>query len=166
MIITKLEPHADRLIRRSRCISTTRRVSIHTLVGAAHILITDLSKAAQLQSVIDRHIKPDMRKKFEGAIRTPQNFLKHADEDPDETFDFNLHNTELMVFIDIEMFKELTKSVTDPMRAFHMYAGATWGKAAFEAFPQDALEDLTALAAQMSKREFFDLCLGLIERSR
>jgi hypothetical protein len=53
-------------------------VSIHTLAGAAHILITDLSKAAQLQSVIDRHIKPDMRWKFEGAIRKPQNFLKHG----------------------------------------------------------------------------------------
>jgi hypothetical protein len=85
-------------------------------------------------------------------------------EDPDETLDLNPHNTELMLFIDIEMFKELTGSATDPMRAFHMYGGATWDKAAFEAFPHDALEDLTALAAQMSKREFFDFCLGLIER--
>jgi hypothetical protein len=124
MIITKLEAARRQIDSAVEMYFNERdEVSIHTLVGAAHILITDLSKAAQLQSVIDRHIKPDMRWKFEGAIRTPQNFLKHATEDPDETFDLNPHNTELMLFIDIEMFKELTRSATDPMRAFHMYAG-------------------------------------------
>jgi len=141
-------------------------IAVHTLVGAAHILIIDLSKAAQLQSVIDRHIKPEMRWKFEGVIRKPQNFLKHAEDDPNETFDFNPHNTGLMLFIDIEMFKELTGSATDAMRAFHMYASATWGRAAFEAVPQDALEDPTGIAARMTKREFFDFCLSLIARSR
>jgi plasmid stabilization system protein ParE len=55
----------------------------------------------------------------------------------------NAHNTELMLFIDIEMFKKLTGSATDAMRAFHIYAGATWERAVFEAFPRDALEDLT-----------------------
>jgi len=45
------------------------------------------------------------------------------------------------------MFKELTGSATDAMRAFHAHAAATWGKAAFAAFPQDVLADLTAVAA-------------------
>lgn len=36
--------------------------------------------------------------------------------DPEETFDFNPHNTELMLFIDIEMFKELTGSPDDAPR--------------------------------------------------
>ena len=31
-------------------------LATHTLVGAAHILITDLSKAAQLESILDRYI--------------------------------------------------------------------------------------------------------------
>lgn len=141
-------------------------VSIHTLVGAAHILIIDLSKAAGLQSVIDRHIKPEMRWKFEGAIRRPQNFLKHADDDPDETFDFNPHNTELMLFIDIEMFKELVGSATDPMRAFHTYAAATFGRESFERFPQDALDDLAVRAAEMSKREFFTFVMEFLAHGR
>ena len=86
MIITRLEAARRQIDSAVEMYFNERdEVSIHTLVSAAHILITDLSKAAQLQSVIDRHIKPDMRWKFEGAIRTPQNFLKHANEDSDET---------------------------------------------------------------------------------
>jgi hypothetical protein len=141
-------------------------IAIHTLVGAAHVLITDMSAAAQQQSVIDRNIVPEKRWEFERAIRTPQNFLKHAAKDHDATFEFNPHSTELLLFIDIEIFKELTRSATDAMRSFHAYAGATWGKAAFAEFPQDALEDLSDFAARMSKREFFELCLKLIARGR
>lgn len=136
-------------------------VAVHTLVGAAHILITDLGAAAKQESILDRYVVREKRWEVEGAIRAPQNFLKHATRDPEATFDFNPHSTELMLFIDIEMFKELTGSATDGMRAFHAYAGATWGKAAFAAFP-----DFTALAAQVSKREFFACCLGLIARGR
>jgi hypothetical protein len=130
-------------------------LAIHTLVGAAHILITDLSKAANLQSILDRYIVPDWRWKFEKAIRAPQNFIKHADTDAEATLDFNPHNTELMLFIDIEMFKELTGSATDAMQVFLTYAAATWGKAAFAAAPQVVLDELSALAGGQSKREFF-----------
>ena len=42
-------------------------LAIHTLVGAAHILIIDLSKAANLASILDRYIVPDWRWKFEKA---------------------------------------------------------------------------------------------------
>jgi len=69
---------------------------------------------------------PDWRWKFEKAIRFPQNFIKHADTDAEATLDFNPHNTELMLFIDIEMFKELTGSATDPMRAFHLRRCDLW----------------------------------------
>ncbi|MGH9347910.1 MAG: hypothetical protein ACRD26_11670 [Vicinamibacterales bacterium] len=67
-----------------------------------------------------------------------------------------------MLFIDIEMFKELTGSATDPMRAFHAYAAATFGREAFERFPQDALDDLSVRAAEMSKPEFFVFVMNLI----
>jgi hypothetical protein len=142
-------------------------IAVHTLVGAAHILITDLSKAAGLESVIDRHIVPTYRGKFEGGIRSAQNFFKHSDRDgPDATLEFDPHFTELMLFIDIEMFKELTGSATDPMRAFHAYAGATFGREAFERFPQDALDDLAEHAQRMSKREFFPFIMDLIAQGR
>jgi hypothetical protein len=71
-----------------------------------------------------------------------------------------------MLFIDIEMFKELTGLATDPMRAFHAYAAATFGREAFEGSPQDALDDLAVRAAEMSKREFFVFVMDLIAHGR
>ena len=64
-------------------------IAVQTLVGAAHILIIDLSRAEAVASILDRYIVPKYRWEFEGAIRAPQNFLKHAQKDHDKTFDFN-----------------------------------------------------------------------------
>jgi len=54
-------------------------IAVHTLVGAPHILITDLRKAAKLESILDRYIVPDYRWKFEGAIRSAQNPVRRAE---------------------------------------------------------------------------------------
>jgi len=167
MLITKLDAArrqidaaVDLYFREGEALAT------HTLVGAAHILITDLSKAAKLESIIDRYIVPDWRSRFEKAIRAPQNFMKHADRDVEETLDFNPHNTELMLFIDIEMFKELTGFVTDPMHVFHVYAAGTWGREAFAAMPTDVLDDLADFAAETSKKDFFELGMEALRRRR
>jgi hypothetical protein len=139
-------------------------VSIHTLVGAAHILLTDLCSAANQEAVIQRYIKPEMRSEVERAIRRPQNFLKHADKDPHGVLDFDPHATELLLLIEVEAFRELTGSITDPMKAFLTYAAATWGKAAFEAVPSEILTGVMEVAAQVQKSEFFRLCLQALGR--
>jgi len=93
-------------------------ISIHTLVGAAHILITDLSSAANQETLIQRYIRPERRREFEGAIRAPQNFLKHADKDPHAALDFDPHVTELLLLIEIETFRALAGGITDAMNVF------------------------------------------------
>ena len=168
MAITKLEAARRQLDAAIRLyFADDDPIAVHTLVGAAHILITDLSKAAKLESILDRYIVPAYRWEFEGAIRSVQNFFKHSERDgPDATLEFDPHFTELMLLIDIEMFKELTGSATDPMRVFLTYAGATWGKAAFTAYPQDGIAEFGAMTAQMSKHEFFAAVTELISRGR
>ena len=48
--------------------------------------------------LLDRYIVPEYRGKFEGAIRSAQNFFKHSDRDgPDATLEFDPHFTELMI---------------------------------------------------------------------
>lgn len=141
-------------------------VSIHTLVGAAHILITDLSSAANQETLFQRYIRPERRREFEGAIRAPQNFLKHADKDPDAVLDFDPHATELLLLIEIETFRALAGGITDAMNVFLTYAAATWGKDAFEAVPTDVLAGVAEVAAQTPKREFFPLCMEVITRGR
>jgi hypothetical protein len=142
-------------------------IAVHTLVGAPHILITDLSKAAQLESILDRHIVPKYRGKFEGAIRSPQNFFKHSDRDGSgATLEFDPHFTELMLVIDIEMFKELTGTATDPMRVFLAYAGGTWAKNMLQGVPEDLAAEAVATAEGMSKPEFYAFMMKLTGRGR
>ncbi|HEY1305428.1 MAG TPA: hypothetical protein VGF24_17850 [Vicinamibacterales bacterium] len=140
-------------------------ISIHTLVGAAHILITDLSNAANQETLIKKHIRSEKRWEFERAIRTPQNFLKHAAKDPHAVLDFDPHATELLLLIEVETFRELTGSITDSMNAFLTYAAATWGKVAFEAIPGDVLTGVSMVAAQVPKQEFFSLCMQALGKS-
>jgi hypothetical protein len=111
-------------------------IAVHTLVGAAHIVLTDLTAAAKQDSIIERYVRQDKRWEFEGAIRAPQNFFKHADRNSGAVLDFNPHTTELMLFIDIEMFKELIGQPRTPCGLFHAYSGATWGRRRSPRFPR------------------------------
>jgi hypothetical protein len=141
-------------------------IATHSLVGAAHILIADLFSAGKQESLIHQYIRPDKRAVFERAIRRPQNFMKHADNDPDDVLDFDPHGTELLLFLNIESFRGLTGSITNPMNAFLAYAAGTWGRTAVEALPEEAVAGLTEIAAQTSKREFFQLCMKALTLPR
>jgi hypothetical protein len=49
------------------------QVVVHTLVGAAHFLIADLSSAANQETLLQKYIGPEKLGEFEKAIRAPQN---------------------------------------------------------------------------------------------
>lgn len=141
-------------------------VSVHTLVGAAHILITDLSDVANQETLIQKHVKPDKLGTFEKAIRAPQNFFKHADRDPSAILEFDPHLTELLLLVEIETFRELAGSITDTMNVFLSYAAATWSKDAFKAVPKGVIAEIMKVAAQTPKGEFFQLGLQAAKRTR
>jgi hypothetical protein len=136
----------------------------HARRRASHILLTDLCSVARQESTIQRHIKPEKRWEFEAAIRGPQNFLKHADEDPNAVLEFDPHVTELMLLLGIETYRELVRSITPAMNVFLTYAVATWAQEAFDAVPGDVLADVAEAAAGISKTEFFALCVRALAR--
>jgi len=63
-------------------------VSVHTLAGAAHVLLTDLHTARNTKTLLHRYIRPEKIWEFEKAVRKPQNFFKHAADDPTIVTDF------------------------------------------------------------------------------
>ena len=62
-------------------------VSILTLAGAAHRVLTDLFREnGKINLLTDNlYIKPERRKDWINILRKPINFLKHAERDHDET---------------------------------------------------------------------------------
>lgn len=76
-------------------------VAVHTLVGAASAIISDLVEQQHPAASWDKfaqqanNITPSL---YFQVMRKPQNFLKHARDDAAETFDFDPTETESVAF--------------------------------------------------------------------
>jgi hypothetical protein len=76
-------------------------VSIHTLAAAAHQLLSDVNDERggspmwreQMLSVV----KPEYQKMVKAKFREPQNFFKHAEDDPDSQISFNPRASEWII---------------------------------------------------------------------
>src|SRR5438128_11757263 len=60
-------------------------VALHTVVCAAHQIVTDLGKLKGWRGVFRNKeiIKPDRWKEYISRVKEPENFFKHADHNPD-----------------------------------------------------------------------------------
>ena len=87
---------------------------IHTLSTAAHGILTDLLRRkggrSFLQDEITDFVHPEDVGKYQRHIRKPQNFLKHADKDPDGTFQFSPSLVAIWLFDCLKMYRELTRN--------------------------------------------------------
>ena len=85
-------------------------VSIHTLAGAAHGIISDLNKkyGGRPMLMSSFPIKDQYKSMVRKKIREAGNFLKHADEDPEKVIDFNPDQTEMFIFDACSKYQELT----------------------------------------------------------
>lgn len=76
-------------------------VAVHTLVGAASVIISDLVDQKWPDKSWDKfaqEVNDITSKKYFQVMRKPQNFLKHARDDPTATFDFDPKDTESVAF--------------------------------------------------------------------
>ena len=76
-------------------------VAVHTLVGAASVIISDLVAQQHPDKSWDKmaqeanNISPS---RYFQVMRKPQNFLKHARDDASAIFDFDSNETEAVAF--------------------------------------------------------------------
>lgn len=76
-------------------------VAVHTLVGAASVIITDLVEKHHPNKSWDRFAQEANKisaSEYFQVMRRPQNFLKHARDDHTATFDFDPKDTESVAF--------------------------------------------------------------------
>lgn len=76
-------------------------IAIHTLVGAASGIVSDLTEKAFPEKSWDRYAQEANQisaSSYFFEIRKPQNFLKHANSDDAVTFDFNASDTDHLMF--------------------------------------------------------------------
>jgi len=76
-------------------------VAVHTLVGAASVIITDLVEKHHPNESWDKFAQEANKitaREYYQVMRKPQNFLKHARDDHAATFDFDPKDTESDAF--------------------------------------------------------------------
>jgi len=76
-------------------------VAVHTLVGAASVIITDLIEKHHPDKSWDKFAQEANKitaSEYFQVMRKPQNFLKHARNDAEATLDFDPKDTESVAF--------------------------------------------------------------------
>jgi hypothetical protein len=85
-------------------------VSIHSLSAAAHTVLHDVAKHQGKTSILKdmSFFRPEKHKEIRDIFNKPQNFFKHADEDPDELLEFNPQVTEIFMLDALLTYEGLT----------------------------------------------------------
>ncbi len=86
-------------------------VSIHTLTGAAHRILEDISLKRGKTSLIKEmlsSVRDEYRKEVELKFNKARNFFKHADVDPEGVVEFNSESSELELWDACRMYQTLT----------------------------------------------------------
>jgi hypothetical protein len=102
-------------------------VSIHTLAGAAHELVSKLAeKAGEMTPVhgsLVASLPEDLVSKLRTAIRAPQNFFKHADRQPEAVLEFSPELSEMILLDAMATYGKLTSEIPWLFEAFTKWFG-------------------------------------------
>ncbi|MBN23111.1 MAG: hypothetical protein CL678_17635 [Bdellovibrionaceae bacterium] len=96
-------------------------VSIHTVASAGFRIVRDLAELKNIEEYIQikDHIKTGMEKEFWKYINRPSNYFKHADKDPEKTFDgIDEKVNEFTILWAIRIYRGLGGQLSVEMRGF------------------------------------------------
>ena len=145
-------------------------ISIHTLAGAAHQIITDINRNRGGKGILfDSPIfKDEYRKQAIARLRKEINFFKHADEDPDGVIDFAPKMSEMFIMGALLGLETLGISHEPVEAAFITWFAFHHPELLTEKGRKYFVERLSAYDAinikEMSPREYFERYLIVRER--
>ncbi|MBC3383419.1 hypothetical protein [Pseudomonas sp. SWRI179] len=104
-------------------------LAVRTLVAASHGLLADLVEHKQPDGSWRSHLVESSglsRKEALAAINSVQNFLKHADRDPNAHLNFDEEENDHIIFIATLECGELGGPLTTAMQAFQVWYLASY----------------------------------------
>lgn len=136
-------------------------VAIHTLTGAARQILEDVARRRKVPGLTlpgqaEGLIRPERVAAFRAMLREAQNFLKHADRDPDRVLDFPVDASEPLLFDACLTFRRLTGEVRPWLQAFVIWV---WlGNPELLVAPPDSMEKVRRFGETfrpLGRTEFF-----------
>jgi hypothetical protein len=96
-------------------------LAVRTLAAAAHSLLADLADkrgpSNSFRSSLIKGLELPPKDAF-ALLHRVQNFLKHADRDPDESLSFEVEENDHLILMAILEFKNLELPLTENLNAF------------------------------------------------
>jgi hypothetical protein len=100
-------------------------VSVHTLAAASLQVLVDLDKkgpeTGTFWDLLKTHVKPEHVSEVIKLFAEAENFLKHADRDPDNILEFPLAVPELFLWECVAKYPELTDETPLLMHAYRIW---------------------------------------------
>lgn len=143
-------------------------IAAHTLTCAALELVRGMVRASGgdllLDEALKAHVRPDGVKVVNTAMRGAQNFFKHADRDPQGTFDFQPETTEWLMFMTVLGMRQLGVTLPAEISAFQAYVAVLNHEVlVMEPDQRRGAENLRRSLPGKNKGETLKMLRGLIE---
>lgn len=131
--LTKLEAARRQLETAIRLyFSEVDPASVHTLAAAAGQLLKDLNRhrdgAPMLSDQILQWAKPEFKNEILRKFAEAENYLKHADRDPDQILEFDTQQSEFLILDSCETYRRLTGERLPLLAIFQMWSWLTWAR--------------------------------------
>lgn len=168
MRLTKLEAARRQLETAIRLyFAEGDEVSIHTLAAAAYSLIRDINEHRQGEAMLkDLHLilSDDLARVFRSYINRPENFLKHADKDPDEVGELEPKWAELLLWEASRKYCAMTETQNKIMVTFIFWFVTHWPELKVEVknnrlsqgFTKECLDSIFQLSS-IDRKRFFQM---------
>ena len=99
-------------------------VAIHSVATAGQRMIRDVCESrGDVKSYLQftDWIAPGHEKEFWSAMNKSSNFIKHADNDPHRTHDFNIEASDFVILLAIHWYRGLGRPLTIEMHVFTVW---------------------------------------------
>ena len=125
--INKLEASHRQLVQAIKCFFNSEDVvAIHTLAAAARQILHDICVASGIKRDLEDSeefvaLDRESQKKFLRGIKELQNFLKHADKDPEGELEFNSELTELFIYDACQLYRNINGKLFKEGMVFQLW---------------------------------------------
>ena len=139
-------------------------LAVHTVISAAHQALSDLGRKRGYGGVFrdERIIRAEHRDEFRKRIKEAENFLKHADSDPDGELTFTPSLTQAFILDATELHVLLTREILWECAVFR----AWFSSHSPEVLLPHVKEALASLLPDLPPASEFQLYSGVLEEPR
>jgi len=135
-------------------------VCVHTLAAASNEVLQDLLKHYHGKSTESEWlevIKEDKRDEVRKMMRNPQNYFKHANNDPEGVLRFYYKSTKFIIFQAVEAYSKLTKKLTTKMIIFRAWFYLENPEVLTKDKDKLTLKEISKTINSKDKKQFLDL---------